>query len=128
VLRLASARGVTHARIALHPVELGSVDVHIRSTSEGLVARVVAHSAEAVQTLQQSAGDLRKSLEQQGLNVLSLDVSQSGDQSAGRAGSGEAGSDGSGTSGDDASGSADETPTETKTMRLPTGVLVDVLA
>jgi flagellar hook-length control protein FliK len=130
VLTLASARGVTHARIALRPAELGSVDVHIRSTSEGLVARVVAHSSEAVQTLQHAANDLRKSLEQQGLNVLSLDVGQSGDErAAGRAGAGETGSDsGSGRGGESATGDADDTSTETSTLRLPNGVLVDVLA
>ena len=132
VLRLASSGGVTHARIALHPEELGSVDVHIRSTSEGLVARVVAHSAEAVQTLQHAANDLRKSLEEQGLNVLSLDVGSSGDErAAGRAGAGQTGSDsdsGSGRGGESAGPGADDTSTETSTLRLPNGVLVDVLA
>jgi flagellar hook-length control protein FliK len=131
VLRLASSGGVTHARIALHPEELGSVDVHIRSTSEGLVARVVAHTAEAVQTLQQSANDLRKSLEEQGLNVLSLDVGHSGDErAAGRAGAGHTGSDtGSGRGDAGTAGGADDTSTtETSTLRLPSGVLVDVLA
>lgn len=130
VLRLASSRGVTHARIALHPEELGSVDVHIRSTSEGLVARVVAHSAEAVQTLQHAANDLRKSLEEQGLNVLNLDVSQSGDQSAGRARS-DAGelAGGRRDGGEAGSGDgSDDTSTTTTTLRLPSGVLVDVLA
>ena len=92
------------------------------------MARVVAHSAEAVQTLQNAANDLRKSLEQQGLNVLNLDVSQSGEQSAGRAGSGETGSGSGSADGGPADGLNDDTPTETKTLRLPTGVLVDVLA
>ena len=130
VLRLASSRGVTHARIALRPADLGAVDVHIRSTAEGLVARVVAHSAEAVQTLQHAAGDLRRSLEEQGLNVLNLDIGQAGERSAGRAGSDADGLASGGRDGDP-SGSAsgdDEHTTETKTLRLPTGVLVDVLA
>jgi flagellar hook-length control protein FliK len=129
VLSLASSRGVTHARIALRPADLGAVDVHIRSTSEGLVARVVAHSAEAVQTLQNAAGDLRRSLEEQGLNLMSLDIGQSGESGTGRAGSGageRAG--GQGGSGPEGTGPADDTPTETTTLRLPTGVLVDVLA
>lgn len=125
VLRLASARGVTHARIALHPQELGSIDLHIRSTNEGIVARVVAHSAESVQTLQNAANDLRKSLEEQGVNVLNLDIGHSGERSAGRSGS-ESG--GTSYEGPAAEGS-DETPTETtSTLRLPNGVLVDVLA
>ena len=127
MLSLASARGITHARIALHPAELGSIDVHIRSTADGLVARVVAHSAEAVQTLQHSAGDLRRSLEEQGINVLNLDVSQSGESGTGRAGSESNGRStyegpSAGTDGDET------TTTETRTLRLPSGVLVDVLA
>jgi flagellar hook-length control protein FliK len=126
VLRLASSRGVTHARIALNPADLGAVDVHIRSTAEGLVARVVAHSAEAVQTLQHAAGDLRRSLEEQGLNVLNLDISQPGESGAGRAGSE---SNGRNTHDGETTTEADESATtETKTLRLPSGVLVDVLA
>jgi Meckel syndrome type 1 protein len=131
VLRLASARGVTHARIALRPAELGSVDVHLRSTAEGIVARVVAHSAEAVQHLQQAAGDLRRSLEEQGLTLLNLDIGSSGERSAGRAGtdSGEFGNGQGGEAGNgNATGAADETVTENSNLRLPNGVLVDVLA
>ena len=51
VLRMASARGVTQARIALHPAELGSIDIHLRHTAEGVMARVVAHTGEATQAL-----------------------------------------------------------------------------
>jgi len=131
VLQLASQRGVTHARIALHPQELGSIDVHLRSTSEGIVARVVAHAPEAAQQLQQAAADLRKSLEQQGLNLLNLDIGHQDDgRSTGRAG---AGTDGSGQGAGGSSAGAgdgdggDETSTETS-LQLPNGVLVDVLA
>ena len=128
VLRLASARGVTHARIALRPAELGSVDVHLRSTTEGIVARVVAHSAEAVQTLQHAANDLRRSLEEQGVNVLTLDISQSGERRAGSGtDAGELASGGRDGSQDGAVDDGEETTTRTS-LRLPNGVLVDVLA
>jgi flagellar hook-length control protein FliK len=126
VLSLASARGITHARIALHPAELGTVDVHIRSTAEGLVARVVAHSAEAVQTLQHAAGDLRRSLEEQGLNVLNLDIGQSGQGGTGRAGSESGGRNT--YEGPSTGAETDDATTQTSTLRLPSGVLVDVLA
>jgi flagellar hook-length control protein FliK len=128
VLRLASANGVTHARIQLHPAELGTVDVHLRQTADGLVAKVIAHSPDAVQQLQQAAGDLRRSLEQQGLNLLGLDVGHSGDErSAGR--SGEGPSDGRpGPGGDQNGESAADEATTTSSMQLPNGVLVDVLA
>ena len=127
VLRVvATSGGVTHARIQLHPAELGSVDVHIRSTAEGLVARVVAHTAQAVQTLQHAANDLRQSLEEQGLNLMSLDIGQPGERRAGGRGHEAAEAEGGAASGDvDAAESAETT---TETLRLPTGVLVDVLA
>jgi flagellar hook-length control protein FliK len=129
VIRLASARGVTHARIALRPAELGSVDVHLRSTAEGIVARVVAHSAETVQTLQHAAGDLRRSLEEQGLQLLSLDIAHSDERFAGRSGSDAGEPAGGHREADAPAGSAiDDSPTETTTLRLPNGVLVDVLA
>jgi flagellar hook-length control protein FliK len=133
VLRLAANRGVTHARIALNPESLGSVDVHLRHTSDGLVAHVVAHAPEAVQQLQQAAADLRRQLEGQGVNLLSLDIGQSaGDErSAGRAGSGF-GDDGSGRNGGQPAGTAADTAdaevTVNSTLQLPNGVLVDVLA
>jgi len=127
LLRVATSRGgVTHARIALRPAELGSVDVHIRSTAEGLVARVVAHTAEAVQTLQHAANDLRQSLEEKGLNLKSLDIGQPGERDAGRAGADAGDKAASADSGLGAE--TDDTATETSTLRLPSGVLVDVLA
>jgi flagellar hook-length control protein FliK len=79
-----------------------------------------------VQTLQHAAGDLRRSLEEQGLNVLNLDISQPGESGAGRAGSE---SNGRNTHDGSTTTEADESATtETKTLRLPSGVLVDVLA
>ena len=132
VLRMASARGVTQARIALHPAELGSIDIHLRHTAEGVMARVVAHTGEATQALQQAASDLRRALEEQGVKLLGLDIGQSGDErAAGRSG-GDPGAQARG--GGDTAGSAaagDATGTETSTdesIRLPNGVLVDVLA
>jgi flagellar hook-length control protein FliK len=125
VVRLVATRGgVTHARVALRPESLGSIDVHIRSTPDGLVARVVAHAPAAVQTLQQAAGDLRQSLEEQGLNFASLDIGQPGERRAG----GRAHENGGGSPAADESVALDSDTTTTETLRLPTGVLVDVLA
>jgi flagellar hook-length control protein FliK len=119
-----SRGGVTHARIALRPAELGSIDVHIRSTAEGLVARVVAHTAQTVETLQHAANDLRQSLEEHGLNLMSLDIGQPGEREAGRAGAHAGGH----AAGADESVLTDDEDTTTETLRLPSGVLVDVLA
>ncbi len=132
ILRLASNRGVTHARLALTPESLGSIDVHLRHTADGVVAKVVAHSADAAQQLQQAASDLRRQLDSQGVNILSLDIGQSSPDDRSAAGTG-AGFDGGGrgNSGGPAGGEsagADAETTVNSTLRLPNGVLVDVLA
>ena len=138
-LSAAADRGVTHARISLNPRELGSIEVHLRQTSDGLVARVVAQHAGAAQLLQNAGGDLRRALESQGLNLLSLDIGASGEQSGGpddrQALANGAGGDASGArGGQDASAdplsaldpTADQTTTTT--LALSNGALVDVLA
>lgn len=126
VLRLAANRGVTHARITLNPEQLGSIDVHMRHTADGIVARVVAHAPEAVQQLQQAVADLRRALEGQGLNLLNLDIGHSGDE-AGRAGADSRDDRGRSKGAQDADGAVADTAT-TSTLQLPNGVLVDVLA
>jgi flagellar hook-length control protein FliK len=133
VLQLASNRGVTHARIALTPESLGSIDVHLRHTAEGVVAKVVAHSPEAAQQLQQAAADLRRQLDSQGVNVLSLDIGQSSPDDRSAAGAGASfgdsqGGNNGGGSADGESAGADAETSVNSTLRLPNGVLVDVLA
>jgi flagellar hook-length control protein FliK len=105
------------------------VDVRLRSTSQGVVATITAHQSEAVQTLQQAASDLRRSLEQQGVTLLQLDIGQSGERSAGRSGADAGGQAGGDRDGSDAgsAGASEDSPTQT-TLQLPNGVLVDVLA
>jgi flagellar hook-length control protein FliK len=140
-LRAGAERGVTHARITLTPVDLGSIDVHLRHTSDGLVARVVADSTGAAQLLQQSADDLRRTLEQQGVQLLRLDIGASGEQ-AGQAGAqrgfgafADAGAGSGGrrstlAAGESVLGVAAERPAEQPrgTLALSNGVIVDVLA
>jgi len=139
-LRASAERGVSHARISLTPRELGSIEVHLRQTADGLVARVVAQHAGAAQQLQQAGAELRRSLEQQGLNVLRLDIGASGDETAGRRGAafdnaaafGDERRGSRGTGADplaalDGLGDADTAETAT-TLQLPNGALVDVLA
>jgi flagellar hook-length control protein FliK len=140
-LRAAADRGVTHARISLTPRELGSIEVHLRQTADGLVARVVAEHATAAQLLHNAGGELRRQLESQGLTLLRLDIGASGEQ-GGRAtdrqalanGNGAfADGDGQGRNRGDADplasldGTTDQTSTTT-TLTLPNGALVDVLA
>jgi len=141
-LRHGAERGVTHARISLTPRELGSIEVHLRQTADGLVARVVAEHGAAAQQLQQAGAELRRSLEQQGVTVLQLDIGASGDEAAGRRG---AAFDAAGAFGDerrgrrdadadavaalDGSGDGDAVDGQSiTTLQLPNGALVDVLA
>ena len=133
-LRASAANGVTHARISLSPQELGGIEIHLRHTADGLVARVVADSGQAAQLLQQSGGELRKSLEQQGLTLLSLDIGASGEQQAGAAGSQQGFGQQSGLGPGGPAGSATlavetDAPAQPATrLPLPNGALVDVLA
>jgi hypothetical protein len=138
-LRHGAERGVTHARISLTPRELGTVEVHLRQTADGLVARVVAEHAGAVQQLQQAGAELRRSLESQGLVLLRLDIGASGDEAAGRRGAafdtaaafGD-GERGRGAAAGDPLAALDGVDSDTDpaatTLQLPNGALVDVLA
>jgi flagellar hook-length control protein FliK len=125
-LRLAASNGVSRARLALHPAELGGVEVHLRSSAAGLVASVRADSPEAAKLLQQAAGQLRDSLEQQGLTLLQLDIGSTGERQVGAGANRDQRS--SGTPGEQLATPDEDEPEVTASVRLPNGVLVDVLA
>jgi flagellar hook-length control protein FliK len=126
-------RGVTRARIALRPEELGGVEVHLRHTAEGLSARVVAEAPEAARLLSQAAGELRRTLEQQGLNLVRIEVGTAGSDAAGTE-TGAAGSDrrdgrrGPSAQAGDLAGAETDLPIADRMIELPNGALVDVLA
>jgi flagellar hook-length control protein FliK len=129
-LRVATQRGVSHARLQLNPAELGAVEVSLRGTAEGIVATVRADAAQAASVLQQAGAELRRSLEDAGVRVLELDIGWSGTESRGDAdGSGERpsarGSAGPGAAG---AGLAGDTDIPETVLELPNGVLVDVIA
>src|SRR5262249_19188560 len=79
VVRVASKDGVKQARISLQPAELGSVEIRLRYHAGGITAQLAADSISGVQALQEAAGDLRRSLESQGLVVQSVDVTLVGE-------------------------------------------------
>jgi flagellar hook-length control protein FliK len=132
VIRMSQSRGITQARVQLHPQELGQVDIHLRSTPEGLVARVVADAAQAAGVLRHAGDELRRALEGQGINLVRLDVGTAGHderRSAFAQGDGQPPRNrGQGAAQDDDAGTPTETTIEETTIRLPNGVLVDVLA
>jgi predicted secreted protein len=109
------------------------VRIHLQRTADGLVARVVA-GHDAAQAFTQNAGDLRRSLQASGINLVRLDVDVAGDRDAtdrgaqaqpdGASGRGRAPALAAEESADD--GSA--TPNTTRTVELGAGALVNVLA
>jgi flagellar hook-length control protein FliK len=130
-IELASRQGYSQARIQLSPPELGDIRIHLQQTADGLVARVVADHASAAQTLQHGGAELRRSLEAAGLPLLRLDIESSDQrgqtaQDPGRTGTGS-GRD-AGPADDQSDSTGDEPTTQTLTLTLPTGAVVDVLA
>jgi flagellar hook-length control protein FliK len=112
------------------------VEIHLRSTADGLVARVTADGHAAAQVLQQAGDDLRRQLQAQGIDLQRLDIGVAGDpghgSGAGAAHERQAEGHGrpQGGSGDSASedGSERLDAKAGDTIELPDGVLVDVLA
>ena len=93
----------------------------------------MADAPEAAHLLSQAAGELRRTLEQQGLNVVRIDVTTAGDDTAGH-GAGAAGHEQregrrhAGGQAGDVAGTETDTPITDQTIELANGVLVDVLA
>jgi flagellar hook-length control protein FliK len=130
--------GVSTARISLSPAALGGIKITLSQTSAGLIARVVADHPEATQTLQQAAGDLKRTLEANGTPLLRLDISSNGDQSLSGRGSDQEGT-GTSSGADGADGGAEDsvdtadgqtgtTSSSELTIQLTSGSLVNVLA
>jgi flagellar hook-length control protein FliK len=131
-IRLATRGGLSSAQIVLTPPELGQVEIRLRYRGGAVVAELTADSAQAAQTLARSSAELRRTLEDQGIVVLSLDVRQAGpearsDNSQGRdhdpSGSG-------GPLGGRQEGDGEEVSAVRPTLApsRPAGIQIDVLA
>jgi flagellar hook-length control protein FliK len=125
-----ASNGVTLARIALSPPELGVIHVQLTQTDGGVIARVVADHATTAAVLQQADGELRQALEASGVQLLGLDIGAS-DQQAG--GGGRASEDATNPLVPVPANSVEEEPTggpaaEPRTVALANGALIDVLA
>jgi flagellar hook-length control protein FliK len=129
VIRISQSNGITQARVQLHPEELGSIDIHLRSTPDGVVARVVADASQAAAVLRDGGDELRRQLASQGINLTHFDVGTAGGEQH-EAAFGNGGSHGQRR--DPRAANPDNAPIdnteETTTVALPNGVLVDVLA
>jgi flagellar hook-length control protein FliK len=125
--------GTSVARIQLTPASLGTIQIHLQRTEDGVVARVVTEHAEAAQTMADHSDDLRQSLEQSGTTLLRLDIETSDqrrsaaqEQTDGSAGGGSSrAGDAADADGDDLTVSA---PAAVAGGGLTTSTLVNVLA
>jgi flagellar hook-length control protein FliK len=134
LVRIATTRnGGARAILQLKPAELGAVDVHLRTTREGLVATIAAHDQVGLDALQQAGGELRRSLEDRGVQLHRLDLQLGAGQSsfgngadARDANAGSRRSAHSGAPADDDLVVQDLSTTTVTTT--PAGVLVDVQA
>ncbi len=81
-IELATRQGLSSARIALAPAELGEIRIHLSQSASGLVARLTADTPAAAQALSEGRAELRQSLDSLGLTALHLDTGafQSGAQ------------------------------------------------
>jgi flagellar hook-length control protein FliK len=133
LLHIASERGISRARIALRPAELGGIEVHLSTAAGGVSARLVADSPEAARLLAQAGDDLRRSLAARDVNLVSLEVATSGEDRR-EAGAGGSAGERSGERAQDRttpatpSATADVAEPVHSVLELPGGLLVDVLA
>jgi flagellar hook-length control protein FliK len=146
-IQLTARQGLTQARIALQPEELGEIRINLTQTAQGLLARVTAESPAAAQALAAAHAQLRQSLSSLGINLTRLDIGHHDSAQSGGAdanGSGQGGA----TRGEDFAGArpgqstataalADpETETDAPAVEAPApattapshGTLIDVLA
>jgi flagellar hook-length control protein FliK len=137
MIQLAADRGITHAKLNLKPVELGGIEVRLKTTPEGVTAQLVADSPAAAKLLNQAADDLRRGLAERDVNLLSLDVTTQQDYQQQQASGKQADIFGDqlpggpqirrvGLHGD--AGLTESPVAADTTLVLPNGVHVDVLA
>jgi flagellar hook-length control protein FliK len=134
LVRIATTRaGNARATLQLRPAELGQVDVHLRTTRDGLVATIAAHDQVGLDALQQAGNELRRSLEDKGVVLHSLDL-QLGAGERGFANQGDAREASSGRRGASSTHDLGESPEDddltltTTASSARAGALVDVQA
>ncbi|HWH95480.1 MAG TPA: flagellar hook-length control protein FliK, partial [Baekduia sp.] len=75
LVRIATTRaGNARATLQLRPESLGRVDVQLRTTRDGLVATIAAHDQVGLDALHQAGAELRRALEDKGVQLHSLDL------------------------------------------------------
>jgi flagellar hook-length control protein FliK len=142
-IQFAARQGLSQARIALQPEELGEIRIYLSQSAGGLVARLTAQTPAAAQALAAGHAELRQSLSSIGVSLAHLDIGldQSGGAAAGGGGQGSGHrADGQASLGAGHANRAaaseghedtDAEPTAEEALTAPapsSGALVDVLA
>ncbi len=91
IVRMTAGNGVARARLELHPLDLGTVDVRLRCTVQGLVASISVDRPETLQAVTRAGAELQQQLADRGLNLLRLDISLGAGAPAGQETAGQAG-------------------------------------
>lgn len=135
LVELAVSRGAASAHLELYPAELGRVQLRMRSVAGGgLTASMTVDRPEALQALQQAADQLRRTLEERGVEVVRLEIGLSaqarGDEA--KTGARSDGRDASGADarrgGTDAATDHDHDDVPSRMRPLNPGALIDVHA
>jgi len=132
-IEVAARQGLTQARIALHPAELGEIRIHLTQTSDGLLARVTADTPAVAQVLVGCRAELHHSL---GVSLLRLDIGSSAQSDVGGGegrfpGRSDSSAPGSSTRPEDGEAGSEPVPGLEGVQSIsgpPRGELVDVLA
>ncbi|HJS96008.1 MAG TPA: flagellar hook-length control protein FliK, partial [Solirubrobacteraceae bacterium] len=131
-IELGARQGATQARIELSPASLGTIRIQLHRTDDGVTAHVVTDSAATANTLSQNGGDLRRSLQSAGVNLLSLNIEARGEGNAPTQDRAHDSSPrsraGARATQIDAIGETDLSHAQTTSAALPEGTLVNVLA
>jgi flagellar hook-length control protein FliK len=136
LVRIATTRaGNARATLQLRPEALGQVDVQLRTTKDGLVATIAAHDQAGLEALQNAAGELKRTLEDRGVQLHSLDLQLGAGADSGFSNQGDARQASTGQGGRSASYGLDGEDAEdeleltiSRTPSIPAGELVDVTA
>ena len=127
-IRLAVRDGHTFARISMRPPELGAIEIRLQYRAGEVLAEVRAENAQTLGVLAQTATDLRRQLEAQGITLADLQLHHSQDDSDRRDGAGRSTENGQGREAAPlAADDTDELAIEAA-RRHPAAVRLDVLA
>ena len=129
MVHVAHARGAAHARLELHPAELGGVTIKLHVDGDGLHAHIAADRAEVLPLLQRAATDLQRSLESRGIDLQGLDFGLAPDAEAGASrddGRAQQRAGAFAAANGDGDAVGDVLTTSTSSVELPAGALVDV--